>query len=83
MKAHNPRSPGRKGRFCWHKKTDPGTVTWRLFLRMETNGAVLVEIHVCNVDTSRNAIARRLWQMRRTLRYTVDELDLKNLGVEA
>lgn len=58
-------------------------LTWRLFLRLETTGRVWVEAYICNEFTPRHAIACKLWQMRRTLRDTVDAIDLKNLGVTA
>lgn len=83
MKSHKPRSPGRKGRFCWHKKTDSAYTWWRLFLRHETTNQVRAHSYGCHVDTPRDAIAFALWKMRRRLRDTVDAVDLQNLGVNA
>lgn len=83
MKSHKPRSPGRKGRFCWHKQTGPHGVTYRLFRRLDTTSQVKVEAHDFEHHHPRDAIAYQLRRMRRELRDLADRIDLKNLGVEA
>lgn len=92
--AHLQRRPCRGRTIAWARVPamrhgEQFGVEYRLFVRLSTTGASLVEARVFDLRDlasasigGRSAIARTLRGMRAQLRWRRDQLDLANLGLQ-
>ncbi|GLQ96425.1 hypothetical protein [Dyella mobilis] len=81
MKEFRRKCPNPATRFSWSRVMgDSGGVTYRLF-RRDHKGALHLAIWRFKPDDSRDAMMRKLCEMRHELLERVDKIELHLLGV--
>lgn len=76
MKERPDKFPGKGDGLTWGRRTDAGVVTWRLFRRDRRRAIHQAQVQL-GISAGASYAAHQLRIVKRRLRDTVDEIDLK------